>query len=264
MKVILKLGGSLITIKSKPKTTRRKVIRRIVREIKDAWDDDLKLVLIHGGGSFGHYVAMEEIKEHGCLTLSSIPPVAWSMQELNNIIVSELLEQGLPAVSFPPHSFCYWDTYSASFKCHLDSIVNSLENGHIPVTYGDIIYSDREKRPVIISGDDLAFIIARRVKPDLIAFCMDVPGVLESRPSGREIVVKKLKVTDIPRITEKLARPPAGVYDITNGIKGKLMRIKEYVEEGNKPTIVLLSGLVPRNITRILKGEKVHGTYVTL
>ncbi len=265
MKVILKLGGSLITFKTRPRTPRRRVIRRIMDEVKEAWETcNLRLAIVHGGGSYGHYAAMKEMKEHGCLLNSSVPPVAWCMQELNNIIMEELLSRGLPAVSFPPHAFCSWNDSSFSFECHLDCMLEALRAGSVPVTFGDIVYSRESSKPVIISGDDLVLLLARRFRPDLIVFGMDVSGFLEMKSSGREVVVKKLRASDIPKLIERIGRSPAGVYDVTDGIRGKLLKIKKYVEEvGNPPTIVLTSGLTPRNILRLLKGEEVHGTYIT-
>ena len=52
---VLKLGGSVITVKDKAMTADHDRIRRLSEEIKAAWP--LPLVLVHGGGSFGHPVA---------------------------------------------------------------------------------------------------------------------------------------------------------------------------------------------------------------
>jgi isopentenyl phosphate kinase len=61
--IFLKLGGSLITDKTRIEHARRPVIRRLAREIKAAREarPDLQLVLGHGSGSFGHVAA----KKHG-------------------------------------------------------------------------------------------------------------------------------------------------------------------------------------------------------
>ncbi len=61
--IFLKLGGSLITDKTKVEHARQSVIRRLAREIKAAREarPDLHIGLGHGSGSFGHVAA----KKHG-------------------------------------------------------------------------------------------------------------------------------------------------------------------------------------------------------
>jgi isopentenyl phosphate kinase len=58
--VLLKLGGSVITDKTRPFTARLDVIERLAAEIKNALTDrgdDLRLIIGHGAGSFGHEAA---------------------------------------------------------------------------------------------------------------------------------------------------------------------------------------------------------------
>ncbi|MFN2221590.1 MAG: hypothetical protein ACK2UH_03495, partial [Candidatus Promineifilaceae bacterium] len=57
--VFLKLGGSLLTDKTAVEALRVDVLRRLAAEIKEAFErhGDLKLVLGHGSGSFGHVAA---------------------------------------------------------------------------------------------------------------------------------------------------------------------------------------------------------------
>ena len=57
--ILIKIGGSLITDKTKPYTTRPEVIKRIAKEIKEAVSEkDVNLIIGHGAGSFGHQSAM--------------------------------------------------------------------------------------------------------------------------------------------------------------------------------------------------------------
>ena len=54
--IIIKLGGSVVTDKSKPMTARHDVIDRLSKEIASVPGSK---VIIHGGGSFGHIKAKE-------------------------------------------------------------------------------------------------------------------------------------------------------------------------------------------------------------
>ena len=52
--ILLKLGGSLLTDKDKPNSIRKDVVKSAIQQIINA---DEKIILIHGGGSFGHPLA---------------------------------------------------------------------------------------------------------------------------------------------------------------------------------------------------------------
>ncbi len=56
--VYLKLGGSLITDKTRAETPRPARIRALAREIREALSQrpEMRLLLGHGSGSFGHVV----------------------------------------------------------------------------------------------------------------------------------------------------------------------------------------------------------------
>src|SRR3990170_1491595 len=50
--LLIKLGGSIITNKEKPLSPRRRTIDRIIHRLKKV---DESIVVVHGGGSYGHY-----------------------------------------------------------------------------------------------------------------------------------------------------------------------------------------------------------------
>ena len=50
--ILLKLGGSLLTDKNTPSSIREEIVKNAVQQIIDANE---RLILIHGGGSYGHY-----------------------------------------------------------------------------------------------------------------------------------------------------------------------------------------------------------------
>ncbi|MEA3340385.1 MAG: uridylate kinase, partial [Chloroflexota bacterium] len=57
--IFIKLGGSLITDKTRAYTVRREVVARLAEEVHRALDaaPGLRLVIGHGSGSFGHWAA---------------------------------------------------------------------------------------------------------------------------------------------------------------------------------------------------------------
>jgi len=56
--IILKLGGSVITNKTKVASFKKEVVDDLSREIKRA---NKQLIIIHGAGSFGHIYAKKYI-----------------------------------------------------------------------------------------------------------------------------------------------------------------------------------------------------------
>src|SRR5512139_2229837 len=140
--IFLKLGGSLITDKTKVEHARKPVIRRLALEIKAAREarPDLHIVLGHGSGSFGHVAA----KKHGTRAgikdgsgWQGYAEVAASAARLNQIVTDVFLAAGVPVVSLPP---------SASARCvdgrlaYLDTFVlrAALEHGLVPLVQGDV------------------------------------------------------------------------------------------------------------------------------
>jgi len=70
---VIKLGGSLLTDKSKPYTARKSVIASAARELKECIEEGLieSLIIVHGVGSFGHPPVLEYKLYKGFTGLSS-------------------------------------------------------------------------------------------------------------------------------------------------------------------------------------------------
>src|SRR5690242_18399189 len=72
MLTLIKLGGSLITDKHVEKSFRRDVVKRLADEIAAARAENpnLKLLIGHGSGSFGHFAAKRANTIAGVYSLS--------------------------------------------------------------------------------------------------------------------------------------------------------------------------------------------------
>ena len=102
--ILIKFGGSVITDKSRYRTFNAERVRRLCREIKESGE---RVIIVHGAGSFGHVLAKEYSLNDGFKDASQIPAVAqvcYDMRDLNSMIVRELNDAGLPAVSVPTGS----------------------------------------------------------------------------------------------------------------------------------------------------------------
>ena len=85
---VLKLGGSVVTVKDAPMTADDGNITRLCEEIKAA--GPRPLIIVHGGGSFGHPVASKYGIADGFTSERQVPGFARTHQAmvmLNNIVV---------------------------------------------------------------------------------------------------------------------------------------------------------------------------------
>jgi len=103
----IKLGGSLITEKGREATPRLDVINRLASELSDIRksNPDLRILLGHGSGSFGHVPAQKYNTRAGVHTpeeWGSFIEVWQQAAALNHIVMDALLAAGLPAIGFPP------------------------------------------------------------------------------------------------------------------------------------------------------------------
>ncbi|MBN1682393.1 isopentenyl phosphate kinase family protein [Candidatus Bathyarchaeota archaeon] len=252
---IIKLGGSVITNKEKPMTPNLNSIFRLSREISSAKPKEL--IIIHGGGSFGHPLAKEYLISEGYVQKKQLIGYSLthqSMVKLNTIIVEALLDSGVPAVSVAPSSFIT-TTKKRITQIDISIILNYLKMGMIPVLYGDTIL-DSEMGFTILSGDQLAVRLAIELKANRLIFGVDVDGVYSTNPKidnkaefFNEFSLSQLNNNQISGSSET---------DVTGGMLGKIMEAENAVKTGIN--VVLLNALKVGLIYQVLKGESVKGT----
>ena len=101
---VIKLGGSLLTDKSKPYTMRKEKFRKIAKELKENLDE---IIIVHGVGSYGHPPVKEYKLYRGytgkenLLKLSKTQSIVF---ELRLEFVRALQEEGINAMIFLPSS----------------------------------------------------------------------------------------------------------------------------------------------------------------
>lgn len=190
--VMIKLGGSVITDKSKPFTARRDAIRRLGKEIKARLKDkNSDIVIGHGGGSFPHVPASKYQTQKGVIGKRSVKGfclTADSAIQINRIVIGEFLKLGINAASFAPLSFIY------EGKIIFEHIKKAMDVGITPVIYGDVIM-DKEKGFKIYSGERTLDILARKLSPYYgkieIIYYTDTNGVLDGEGKTIPLITPK-------------------------------------------------------------------------
>jgi len=256
---VLKLGGSVITNKEKPLTPSLPAIERLTREISRA--NVSPLVLVHGGGSFGHPVAEQYKIKEGYRDPSQIMGFAkthQAMTKLNNLIVNSLIRHNIPAVGVQPSS-CVVTKSGRIQSMEEKPLIKMLEMGFMPVLYGDAVL-DSETGFAILSGDQLVSSLAIRLNADRIIIGVDVDGIYTADPkidpSAR--LIQRITLKELKNLQHKIEGSKA--TDVTGGMLGKTLELVPTVERGIRTMIV--NATKPNVVYRALKNEKVVGTII--
>jgi isopentenyl phosphate kinase len=256
---ILKLGGSVVTDKDKPFTPNTQNIERLAAEV--AASMPTPLVVVHGGGSYGHPVAKQYKISEGYKNpgqLAGFSRTHQAMVQLNKIIVDSLLDAGVPAFSLSPSSFIVTEARRIT-ELDTAKIRRYLGAGMVPVLYGDAVL-DTQQGFAILSGDQLVMRLAASLKADRIVLGSDVDGVFTADPKlvkeARHIPRLSLKELDgMVKIGEALNT------DVTGGMLGKVREAAEAVAAGVE--VILVNAGEAGRVEAALRGEKVMGTVLT-
>jgi isopentenyl phosphate kinase len=254
--VFLKLGGSLITDKSRRDTPRLDIIDRLGQEIAGALKSrpELGLLLGHGSGSFGHYAAQEYGVHRGNIgDWRGYAATGASAGRLNRLVTDALLDRGVPVVSLQP---------SASARCRggelLEMAVNPAEmllgHGLVPLVYGDVAL-DVEQGCAIISTEQVFAYLADRLRPQRMIIAGEVHGVFTADP--REVPSAR-PLAEISTASLASVRPVLAAshgVDVTGGMLGKVEALLALAERQRQLRIRLVSGMREGMVEAALKGR---------
>ncbi len=242
--MVAKLGGSVITDKTKNSSYRSDVTSALAEEIASS---DESVVVVHGGGSFGHPLAKQYgLSADGPLQASTgVSQTRGAMYELNSLVCKTMGESRLS-----PYPFAPFDAVAASGPVPTSKWLRGLlKAGLTPVTFGDVTLQKGGFK--VLSGDMIILELARILKPDRCVFALDVDGVYEesSRMIIPELTPSKIRRMHLPRGT-----------DATGGIALKLDVAARAAALGT--TVCFVSGYRRNEFSKALRGLDFYGTIV--
>ena len=254
--ILVKLGGSVITDKSRLRSFRKGACERLARELRPALREGL--LVVHGAGSFGHIMAKKHELHKGFKRRSQLEHVAGvqrDVRELDLRVLEALIDNGVSAVSVPPAAS---STFDGGAVTSFDSgaFGSLLGLGLTPVTFGDVV-PDESMGFSICSGDLMMLELAKAFRPRLAVFCADVDGVYDKDPKlhkGAEL----LPVVDSSALGRFSGRSVNA--DVTGSMKGKLERMLAISSHCEKCMIV--NGNVRGRLEGAVRGRKVVSTAV--
>jgi len=227
---VLKLGGSVVTDKERPETldgvaldAAAAAIGEVAARLQppssaDPSDvDPADLIVVHGGGSFGHHHA----EAHGVSTTDgthdpeAVLAIHSAMTTLNRFVVQRLREQQVPAVPVHPSSAAHRDD-NGELTLPAGQVETLLGEGFVPVLHGDGVAHVGEGVSVL-SGDEVVVSLAESLAAERVGVCSTVPGVLDEDDS----VVDRIPAYDA--VEELLGGSDA--TDVSGGMAGKVRQL---------------------------------------
>jgi isopentenyl phosphate kinase len=257
----LKLGGSLITDKTRPHTPNLEVLGRLAAEVAEAkrHREDLKLLIGHGSGSYGHVPARRYKTRQGVQTQAEwlgFVEVWREAAALDRLVIDALSEVDLPVISFPPSaSLVARDGQVEAWD--LSPIEMALQAGIIPVVFGDVIF-DLRRGGTIFSTEDLFDYLARWLGPRRILLAGLEAGVWADYPRCTELV-SEITPENLAQVAPALSGSTA--TDVTGGMLSKVEQSLRLAQAIPGLEVWIFSGKIPGMVERALAGEPV-GTLI--
>ena len=247
---LIKLGGSVATFKERPLAANIDAIEGISRALTRL---DIPIIIVHGGGSFGHYwsVKYDMHTKPANYDVHGVSIVHESMIALNQIIVNSMIRAGLNPYGIPPSTLI---TGHKTIVTKIKQVCAMAQSKLIPVTFGDIVYVEGGKYS-ILSGDALMTILARVLQPLRIIFATNVDGIYKDSVSKE--IVHEIQVVD-ERKSIKFFKT-SGI-DATGGMQRKVTEAFKIASYGID--VLMINGLVPERIIEATQGTLKVGTVV--
>ncbi len=258
--VFLKLGGSLLTDKTGVAAVRPDVLARLAAEIGAAWraQPDLRLLLGHGSGSFGHVAADRYGTRQGVQTTAQwqgFAEVASAAAALNRLVVQALHAAGLPAFSLPPSASAHCQDGQIAFMA-VEPVRRALDARLLPVVYGDVAF-DSGRGGTIVSTEEVMGYLASHLPPRWFLLAGDVPGVLDLQGE----VVPWITPANFAGIQTALGGSRG--TDVTGGMASKVQAMLDLVQHVPGLSVRIFSGLTPGLLQATLLGQGNAGSVIS-
>jgi isopentenyl phosphate kinase len=257
--IILKIGGSVITDKNGELAARTEVINRLAEETQKAGVKNL--IIVHGGGSFGHPTAQKYGIKEGLKDDAQKVGFAEThhvMTVLNGLVMDALVWHSIPAFSIAPS--CCVVTENGRIKLCEDTVLKTLlKIGFVPVLYGDAVL-DAKLGFTVLSGDQIVSYLARKLGAAKIVIGVDTDGLYDADPKVEKNakLYAHLTLSELEKVKSKLGGSTAA--DVTGGMLGKIAELVPAVEQGIP--VVMVNASKSNRVYKALMGEKVEGTVI--
>jgi isopentenyl phosphate kinase len=260
----IKLGGSVLTDKTVPEALDTALLRDIAQAIAAALQQRpaLRLLIGHGGGSFGHHWAAKYQTHLGVQDAAGwhgVARVADAMGRLNRTVIAALLDAGVDALGVQPSASALAEQRRLQ-QLDTTTLQRMLEAGLVPVMYGDVVL-DAAQGAAIMSTEMLFSYLALRLQPQRIVLVGE-QGVFTADPR-RDSQAQRIAAITAANIDEVLQHL-GGSHgtDVTGGMASKVRGMWELVQAVPGLTVQLI-GTDSTTVQHAILGEAVaEGTVI--
>ena len=254
--VFLKLGGSLLTDKTRPETLRVRLGRKLVRQISQLYfrHSEIRLLLGVGAGSFGHFPALEHGVPHGVPHGGSYYGAALTADAVARLarqVAAWLLDLQVPAWTVSP-SACWQSTHQHITPGPDVSIIKSLlGRGILPVVHGDVML-DASQGVSIASTEEVFRHLAHHLRPWQVLLAGEVKGVWHEPELG-DIETNIVREIDRGSL-HQYARSLSGSRgtDSTGGMASKVVQALRIVEASPETEVLIFDGRPPQALQQAI------------
>lgn len=259
MTILIKLGGSLITDKTKAKTFRPERVRRIATQVVDLRDltQDIRIIIGHGSGSFGHFEARKYRTVEGVRTdheRQGFVQVGAVAAELSQLVLGEFHAAGLPTMRFQPSStIVASDGKIQSFDSR--ALTMALDRQLIPLIHGDIALDERIGG-TIISTEVLFAHLVGQLGVQQIILLGEVDGVLDQNGE----LIPRITPTSLADVRSALAESHG--VDVTGGMLQKVETMVALVRDHPSLAVKIADGRRDNVLVDLLLNRPEFGTRI--
>ncbi len=258
------MGGSVITFKDKPLMPNIDGIEKIanvVTELRKRY----KIIIVHGGGSFGHYWSVKYDMHTKPFPYSDegIAVVHESMIKLNHILIDRFIKFNMKPYTLQPSTFVHNGMADLN---RVNEFVNIMtDNDLIPVTFGDVIHTSGNNFS-ILSGDTIMSMLSTMLHPQYCIFTTNVDGLFGDFEKGD--LIPKIYLDENGEFISSKGNTCSSVktsnssFDVTGGMKRKIFEAIRIVKSGSP--VYLVNGFKPERILDIINNRDYIGTCIRL
>ena len=258
-RVVIKLGGGLITDKGSMKKFDADSMKRVADSISSIVEMGVPVVIVHGAGSFGHLLAKKwSISDGVDLKIAKeqrmiVVEIRSDMRELNGMVIDRLSDSELESEGLPPSEWAIGT--GSGFQGDITNFERVID-APIPITFGDVVNTNDQLEFGILSGDDLMVRLSRELEVSHSIFLIgDAEGVLSGPPNQEgSSLISRLGPE------EEIEGPHYSEIDVTGGISLKIDRARKIASDVED--VWILDGRYPERVVELLVTGETRGTKI--
>jgi isopentenyl phosphate kinase len=215
---------------------------------------DIRILIGHGSGSFGHIVAEKHGTIWGVHTQGDWIGFAEVWREaavLNHFVMDALSSAGIPCIAFPPSGAISARNRSI-IQWEIQPIRAALDAGLIPVVYGDVVF-DSARGGTILSTEELFVHLGRLLHPERILLAGRDEGVWTDYPECTQLI-PEITPTNFLEIAPSLG--DSSGTDVTGGMASKVQLMLSIVEDIPGLEVLIFSGNQKSSLYNVLSGAR--------